>query len=385
MKLPCYNMCMFSDKLARLRGENLLRRIQDRESGAVPRIRMQGNEYLNFSSNDYLGFAGHPYLAAKAKESMSLYGFGAGASRLMAGGSILHQKLEKKIAQFKSTEAAAVFNSGYAANTGIIPALAEKGAVVFSDELNHASIIDGCRLSRAETVIYNHKDMTHLEECLKKSSAATKLVVTDSVFSMDGDIAPLPEIFRLCRTYSAYLYVDEAHATGVIGGGRGSLPHFHLKSEPWVFQMGTFSKALGSFGAFFAAAAGCIEWITNTSRSFMYSTALPASVVAASIAALELIERESHMIGLLWKNRDKAARGIAAAGFDIMGSETPIIPVRTGGVGDALRTAQHLLDHGIFAPAIRPPSVKEPRIRITVTAAHTDEDIERLIEALKKM
>jgi 7-keto-8-aminopelargonate synthetase-like enzyme len=225
----------------------------------------------------------------------------------------------------------------------------------------------------------------HLEECLKKKAATKKVIVTDTIFSMNGDIAPLREIVRLCRTYNAYLYIDEAHATGVIGKGKGALAHFDIDPEPWIIQMGTFSKALGSFGAFLAGSADIIAWTLNTSRSFIYSTALPSCIIAASIAALELMENDPHIIKQLWTNRDKAAQGILAAGYDTMGSETPIIPVKTGSIQNTLRIAKYLFEQGIFAPAIRPPTVKESRIRITVTAAHTDEDIERLIEALKKI
>lgn len=385
MKLLCYNSVMFSEKLALLKEQNLFRYIHDRESPQGPRIMIQGREYIHFSSNDYLGLANHPSIIDKAAESMNRYGFGAGASRLLGGGSILHHQLEEKVAQFKSAEAALVFNSGYSANTGIIPALADGDTVIFSDELNHASIIDGCSLSRAETIIYHHKDMTHLEECLKKKAAAKKIVVTDAVYSMDGNIAPLTEIVHLCRTYHAHLYIDEAHATGVIGKGKGALSHFHMDPEPWIIQMGTFSKALGSFGAFLAGSADIIELTINTARSFMYSTTLPSCIIAASMAALELIENNPDIVNQLWTNRDKAAQGIIAAGYDIMGSETPIIPIRTGSIQNTLRIAKYLFDQGIFAPAIRPPSVKEPRIRITVTAAHTDEDRERLIEALKQV
>lgn len=375
---------MFSEKLDLLKEKNLLRHLVDRESAQGPKIIIQERAYINFSSNDYLGLAGHPYIIDKGKEAMDRFGFGAGASRLLCGGTILHRQLEENVAQFKGTGAALVFNSGYSANTGIIPALADGDTVLFSDELNHASIIDGCRLSKAETIVYSHKDVTHLEDCLKKKAAARKIVVTDAIFSMDGDIAPLAEIVQLCKAHSAYLYIDEAHATGVIGKGKGALPHFHLDPEPWIIQMGTFSKALGSFGAFLAGNADIIVLTLNTARSFMYSTALPACVIAASIAALELIEHDLHIINRLWENRDKVAQGIITAGYDIMGSETPIVPVRTGSVQNTLRIAKYLFEQGIYAPAIRPPSVKESRIRITVTAAHTDEDIERLIETLKK-
>lgn len=374
---------MFSEKLALLRENNLLRNIHERESPQGPRVMFRGKEYIQFSSNDYLGLANHPYIMEKARTALSPFGFGAGASRLLGGGSILHRQLEEKVAEFKGTDSALVFNSGYSANTGIIPSLADGDTVLFSDELNHASIIDGCRLSKAKTIVYPHKDMSHLESCLKNKAAGKKIVVTDAVFSMDGDLAPLAEIVHLCRAYGALLYLDEAHATGVVGRGKGALAHFGLDPEPWIIRMGTFSKALGSFGAFLAGSPDIIDFTMNTARSFIYSTALPSCVIAASIAALELTANGSHIINRLWKNRDKAAQGIQAAGYDIMGSETPIIPVRTGSLQHTLRIGERLFGQGIFAPAIRPPSVKEPRIRITVTAAHTDEDIERLIEALK--
>ena len=376
---------MFSEKLALLRENNLLRNIHERESPQGPRVMFRGKEYIQFSSNDYLGLANHPYLMEKARTALSPFGFGAGASRLLGGGSILHRQLEEKVAEFKGTDSALVFNSGYSANTGIIPSLADGDAVLFSDELNHASIIDGCRLSKAKKIVYPHKDMSHLESCLKNRAAGEKIVVTDAVFSMDGDLAPLPEIVHLCRAYGALLYLDEAHATGVVGNGKGALAHFGIDPEPWIIRMGTFSKALGSFGAFLAGSPDIIDFTMNTARSFIYSTALPSCVIAASIAALELTANGSHIINRLWENRDKVAQGIQGAGYDIMGSETPIIPVRTGSLQHTLRIGEHLFGQGIFAPAIRPPSVKEPRIRITVTAAHTDEDIERLIEALKGM
>ena len=381
---------MFSKQLKFLREKNLLREIENRNSPQGAHIKIDGKEYINFSSNDYLGLANHPALLRASQRAMKKFGFGSGASRLLCGGSILHEELEKKIARFKGTESALVFNSGYAANTGIIPAIAEEGDAIFSDELNHASIIDGCRLSRAKTYIYKHKNTGHLENLIRKTKSKRKIVVTDSVFSMDGDIAPLKELHELCFTLnsmpsapcSLLLYIDDAHATGVLGKGRGSLEHFGIKPKPWIIQMGTFSKALGSFGAFVAGSKDTIEFILNTTRSFIFSTALPPCIIAASIAALELIEKKPALIKKLWSNRDKTAKGLTKLGYDIMGSETPIIPVKTGSIENTLKTSRYLLKKGIFAPAIRPPTVKEPRLRITVTAAHTDEDIEKLIKEL---
>jgi 8-amino-7-oxononanoate synthase len=375
---------MFSEKLHLLRENSLLRHLRDRCSPQGSKIILDRREYVNFSSNDYLGLANHPHIIGCARKSLDEQGFGAGASRLLSGGTSLHSQLEKKIAEFKDTASALLFNSGYAANTGILQALADENTTLFSDEFNHASIIDGCRLSRAKTLIYRHKDVSHLKSLFEKDASQQKIVVTDTIFSMDGDIAPLKELHDICTENNALLYLDEAHATGVIGNGKGALAHFRIKPEPWIIQMGTCSKALGSFGAFLAGSSEIIEWGVNTARSLIFSTALPSCVIAATLAALEIIENDNALINKLWSNREKAVRGIQGSGYDTMGSETPIIPVRTGSRENTLRIAASLFEKGIFAPAIRPPAVKEARIRITVSASHTDEDIERLIEALKK-
>jgi len=380
---------MFSKSLINLKEKNLLREIKNRNSPQGAKILIDEKSFINFSSNDYLGLANHPHVIESAKKAIKTFGFGSGASRLLCGGSILHGELEKMTAKFKGTESALSFNSGYSANTGIIPAIADEGDVIFSDELNHASIVDGCRLSKAKKIIYRHKDTGHLSELIKKENAKRKIIITDSVFSMDGDLAPLKEIYDLCVTLNSslstpnfLLYIDDAHGTGVLGSGKGALAHFGIKPEPWIIQMGTFSKALGSFGAFAAGSKDAIELILNTARSFIFSTVLPSCVAAASIAALELIEKEPELVNRLWVNREQAVHGITKLGYDIMGSETPIIPVRIKTIAKALQLSQRLMEEGIFAPAIRPPTVKEPRIRITVTASHTAEDIERLIKVL---
>ncbi len=375
---------MFREKLRILKKKSLLRTIKDRESTQGPRIKFNNKEYINFCSNDYLGLANHPDIIGAVNNSLNRYGYGAGASRLLSGGSILHKELEVKIARFKETESAILFNSGYTANIGILTAITNENTSIFSDKLNHASIIDGCKLSKSNTFIYRHKDVTHLEELLKKSVTKKKIIVTDSVFSMDGDIAPVKDLYSLCQKYKAMLYIDDAHATGVLGNGKGILTHFDIKPEPWIIQMGTFSKAFGSFGAFLAGSNDVIQWVLNNARSLIYSTALPTCVIAASIAALNIIENNPDVIKKLWHNRNKVANGIQRIGYDIMGTETPIIPIRTGSLENTTRISTYLFDLGIYAPAIRPPTVQEPRIRITITAAHTEEDIERLIDALKK-
>ncbi|HTZ17094.1 MAG TPA: aminotransferase class I/II-fold pyridoxal phosphate-dependent enzyme, partial [Dissulfurispiraceae bacterium] len=274
---------MFEEDIKRLKEKGLLRKIHDREipSGDAfvslgSRIVLEGTEYINFASNDYLGLSSSSDLADAAKKAVDAFGFGAGASRLLSGGTAMHAKLEKEVAIFKGTEAALALNSGYQANTGVIPALAGEGAVIFSDELNHASIVDGCRLSRAKKVIYNHRDIYHLSSLLHNEAGAKKIIVTDTVFSMDGDIAPIRNLYELCSGLpGTMLYLDDAHGTGVLGGGHGALTHFGLTPQSWIVQMGTFSKALGSFGAFVAGTRELIDWLINTSRGFIYSTALP--------------------------------------------------------------------------------------------------------------
>jgi 8-amino-7-oxononanoate synthase len=361
---------MFHEKLKILKEKRLLRDIKDRTSPQGPKIKIGGKEYINFSSNDYLGLSDN-------------YGYGPASSRLLSGGSILHKKLEDELAKFKDTESALVFNSGYSANIGIIPAISDKNSVILSDELNHASIIDGCRLSKAKTIIYRHKDLSHLEDLIKKEHANSKIVMTDTVFSMDGDIAPLNDIYNICMENNVILYIDDAHGTGVLGNGRGALSHFDIKPVSWIIQMGTLSKALGSFGAFVTGSKDVIEWILNTARSFIFSTALPSCVVAASLAALELIEEDPELIKRLWTNRQKLVKYIKDINLNITESETPILALKTGNVKNTLRISRYLIEKGIFVPAIRPPTVMEPRLRISVTASHTDDDIERLIRALR--
>jgi 8-amino-7-oxononanoate synthase len=354
------------------------------------RILINGIEYINFSSNDYLGLASHPFIIEAAKKAMEKYGFGSGASRLLSGGTELHRELEKMVAEFKATEAALVFNSGYTANISAIPTIAGEGDVIFSDELNHASIIEGCRLSRAKKVIFRHRDVQHLSELIKKEKGKRKIIITDTVFSMDGDIAPLKDIYELCSSLnsepktpnSILLYIDDAHGTGVLGNGRGALAHFGIKPDSQIIQMGTFSKALGSYGAFIAAQKDVIDWLINTARGFIYSTALPACIVAASIEALKILQNDLSLVKKLWQNRERLFKGIRDLDFDTIDSKTPIIPIVVGDTNTTLKFSELLMNHKIYAPAIRPPTVKVPRIRVTVTAAHTEEDIDKLLQAL---
>ncbi|MBI5632903.1 MAG: 8-amino-7-oxononanoate synthase [Nitrospirae bacterium] len=385
---------MFEENIRKLKEQGLLRQIRERASGQGPVIAIGRRKFVNFSSNDYLGLANHPVLANAATQAMHKYGFGAGASRLLVGGTLLHEKLEKSIAAWKGTDAARVFNSGYAANTGILPALASENDIIFSDALNHASLIDGCRLSRAKTVVYRHKDIRHLQALMNRcKTSGKKIVVTDTVFSMDGDIAPLRDLYDLCRSVNAshithrtlLLYLDDAHGTGVLGKGKGALSHFNIKPERWIIQMGTFSKALGAFGAFAAGSDDVVRWISNRARSLLFSTALPPAVIAAASVAVQMIRKDRGLIEKLWSNREYLIKALYAIGYDSTLSETPIIPIKTSSNEAAVRMSQFFFKHGVYVPAIRPPTVKEPRLRIVVTAAHEKKHLDKLVSLLKQL
>lgn len=379
-------MKVFKGELKELRDRNFLRKLTCITSSHGPKISINGHAAINFSSNDYLNLSDHPDIVKAAIKSMIKYGFGSGSSRLLSGTHKIHRELEDKIAKFKKTPAALVFNTGYAANTGVIPAIAGSDSVIFSDELNHASIVDGARLSRADVKIYRHKDVNHLETLLKKSKKR-KLIITDTVFSMDGDIAPIKDLVILSGKYDALLMIDDAHATGVLGKtGRGGLEHFCIKSGN-IIQMGTLSKAAGCFGAFIAGERELIDVLINRSRSFIYSTSLPPAVAAAGVKAIDIIERSSNRLRKrLWNNRQELFDGLNDLGYDTLCSETPIIPVLTGNAKKSLRLGRRLYNNKIFAPAIRPPTVPDGqcRIRFSVSSGHTDKDIERILEILKK-
>jgi len=378
---------MFRQELRKLEEQGLLRKLREVGSAQGPRIILDGKEVINLCSNNYLGLADSPALKKAAIKAIRDYGVGTSASRLISGTTTLHKKLEEKIAEFKGTEAALVFNSGYTANAGIISTLVSRGDVIFSDKLNHASIVDGCLLSGAELKRYPHCDVQALEEMLKKhvgrSTTNMKLIVTDTVFSMDGDIAPLPEIVKLAKKYDCMLMVDEAHATGVLGeNGKGAVEHFNIKEKD-IIHIGTMSKAIGTFGGYVAGSRELIEYLINKSHAFIYSTALPASVVAASIAAFDVIKNEPGLRQQLWGNVEFFRKGLTKIGTDTefgvcpYFSSTQIIPVLIGNNERALKISRRLLDDGVFIQAIRPPTVPkgQARLRITVMATHTREDL----------
>jgi 8-amino-7-oxononanoate synthase len=380
------------EAVSETKSKNLFRQPVCIESSQGPRISINGKTFLNFSSNDYLNLSQHPDIIKAAMAGLKKYGFGSGASRLLSGTYDSHRQLERNIASFKKTESALVFNTGYAANTGIIDALAGKDSVVFSDELNHASIIDGARLSVADVKIYRHRDVNHLESLLNKNiknrKAGRGLIVTDTVFSMDGDIAPLKDLISLSKKFNTLLMIDDAHAMGVVGKtGRGGLEYFGIKSRD-IIQMGTLSKAAGCFGGFVAGNRELIDLLVNRARSFIYSTSLPPAVAVASIRAIKILDSGSdYRRKKLWKNRERMYQGLKNIGFDTIDSETPIIPVMVGETKEALRIGSHLYSNKIFTPAIRPPTVSEGkcRIRFTVTAGHTYKDIDMALEAMKKI
>lgn len=375
---------MFEKRLEGLIHEGLFRSISDRYSPQDRVIKTGGGSLINFSSNDYLGLCNHPSIREAVVRAVEEYGNGSGASRLMSGGTVLHQRLESLVSRLKGTEASVIFGSGYAANTGVIPAISDGNTTIFSDELNHASLIDGCRLSKARLFIYRHNDMEHLNGLLHRHRKGKSVIITDSVFSMDGDIARVGELRELALTYDAVLYIDDAHGTGVLGGGKGALSHFGLSPEPFIIQMGTLSKAVGSCGAFIAATGVVTKWLINTSRTFMYSTALPAHLIAASIEAVNIILNDPSLVERLWKNRNCLVSGLHSIGVDTGLSQTPIVPVVLKDNRSAVGLSEFLMRRGIYVPAIRQPTVRTPRVRFTVSAVHTEEDIDLLVKRLKE-
>ena len=371
------------DELKQIESDGLLRRMRTLESPQDRIVRIDGREYISFCSNNYLGLCNHPVVKRAAIAAIEKYGVGAGASRLISGNFSLHDELEQRIARFKGTESALVFATGYMANVGTISALAGSGDAIICDRLNHASIIDGARLSRAKLLVYRHADCDSLEEVLKQAAKyRNRLIVTDSVFSMDGDVAPLDRIVDLAEEYDATLMIDEAHAVGFLGdGGRGAVDHFGLIGKVPVV-MGTLSKAIGSIGGYIAGNADLIEYLRNKSRSFIYTTALPPSACAAAIAAIDIIETNPDLVDRLRENSRYLRDSLAENNIDILNSTTQIVPIITGDPESALDLSRKLYENGLLAPAIRPPTVPKgtSRIRISIMAQHTKEDIDKLVE-----
>ena len=381
------------EQIETLKTQNLYKVPKILESPAGGRVRMNGKEVVNLSSNNYLGLANHPKVKQAALESIERWGVGAGAVRWIGGTMAVHQELEERLAKFKRTEAVLVFTGGFTANSGAIPAVVTNEDVIISDELNHASIIDGVRLSAAkykksDGYVFPHKDMEALESILKNTQSFKKrMIITDGVFSMDGDIAPLPEIVALAEQYDAFVMVDDAHASGVLGkNGAGTASHFDLYGRVDI-QLGTLSKALGVIGGYIAGSAKLKDWLINRGRPYLFSTAHPPMVAAALIAALDLMENDPEPMNRLWANTRWWKKALADEGFDTMGSETPITPVYVGDEAAAQAMERALWDEGVYALSIVFPTVGrgKARIRTMPSAAHTEEDLAFALAAFKRV
>lgn len=375
------------DELAELKGRHLYRSLTGVSPASEGRVSIGRKVFVNFSSNNYLGLSTHPHVKQSARAAVRRWGTGSGASRLISGDLVIHETLEKKLASFKKEKAALVFSSGYLANLGAVTTLVNENDVVLVDRLNHASLIDAARLSKAKLWVYPHLDLEELERLLGRAQGfRRRLVLTDAYFGMDGHVAPLDKLHELCRRKSTLLMIDEAHSTGVFGkSGRGLTEHFGLSGKIDVV-MGTLSKALGSVGGFITGSGVLIEVLVNRSREFIFTTAPSPAASAAALAALEVILREKERRARLWDNAGSLRRKLSGLGFDLMGSEGPILPIRIGDSQKALLVREFLWKEGLFAACIRPPTVPKgtDRIRVSVMATHTQEDIERLVGAMKK-
>jgi glycine C-acetyltransferase len=351
-----------------------LRRMRIVDGRQGTEVKLDGDERIMLCSNDYLGLAGDERICSAAKNALDRFGFGAGASRLISGNMTSHLELESKLASFKGTEAALLFNSGYTANISVLPALAGVGDLIISDELNHASIIDGCRLSRADVKIYPHNDCEALRRILDDHRGKRMLIVTESLFSMDGDFAPLSELVALAEEFDATLMVDEAHATGCYGKtGSGLVEQYEL-TDRGIIQMGTLGKALGGYGAYIAGSRALIDYLINTARGFIFSTALPPSIAAAAAAAIDICRESTEERKKLQETAIMLRNYLIGLGLDVPRGESQIIPIVMGAEDQAMRAAQYLLDCGIYVQGIRPPTVPEgtSRLRLTVTATLED-------------
>jgi glycine C-acetyltransferase/8-amino-7-oxononanoate synthase len=371
-------MSEIAERLEELERLGLSRRLRMVSGPQGPSVLLDGRPVLLLCSNNYLGLADHPRVREAAAEAAMRWGVGAGASRLVSGTMTIHKRLEDRLAEFERTEACVLFGSGYLANIGVIGALAGSGDTVFSDELNHASIIDGCRLSRAEVVVYRHRDVEHLEWELHRHAKGRRVIVTDSVFSMDGDVAPLADIAALAGGYDARLIVDEAHATGNLGpGGRGAVAEAGLEDDVDVI-VGTLGKALGSYGAYACARAETVRLLINAARPLIFSTAPPPPAVAGALAALELLRERPHRVARLRANARVLRRALAEEGFPVEEGTLPIVPLIVGDADGAMRLCQEALERGVFAQGIRPPTVPDggSRLRIAAMASHTHSELE---------
>jgi 8-amino-7-oxononanoate synthase len=386
--IPDSFLQFYGAELSRFRQKGLYRSLRVVEGPIGPTIQIDGRSLIQFSSNDYLGLATHPRMMGEAGAVLKRLGTGMGASRLISGNQQVHARLEKELAFFKETEAALIFSSGYLTHIGTIPALVGEDDWIFSDALNHASLVDACRLSPARVEIYPHLQVEYIETRLKETPlkpGARILIATDGIFSMDGTLAPLPDLMNLSEKFSALVLVDDAHATGVLGPrGEGSAGYWQLDPEG-LLTMGTFSKALGSLGGFITGPGLIVEYLRNTARTLFYSTALPPSVCASACCALHLLTEEPQRLQSLRTNISYFQQGLKRIGINPYAHPVPIIPIIVGSEEKALRLSQALWDRGLYIPAIRPPTVppKECRLRISLMATHTREQLDELLSALR--
>ena len=376
------------DAMGQLRAEGLYRRLRVLHGELRPSSRFDGKDVINLSSNNYLGLTTHPKLREAALRAVTELGVGSGSVRTIAGTMELHMELERRIAAFKKTEAAVVFQSGFAANAGTVAAVLGKEDLILSDELNHASIIDGARLSRATIRVFPHRDVEALRKLLEETAEVKRrLVITDGVFSMDGDIAPMPGITAMAREHGAIMMVDDAHASGVLGkAGRGTVDHFGLHGQVDI-QVGTLSKAIGVLGGYVCGSKTLIEYLYHRARPFLFSTSHPPAVAAACLAAFDVLESEPELIARLWSNTERFKKGLVRTGFDTGTSETPITPILVGDAELAMKFSDRLFERGVFAQGIGYPTVAKgkARLRTIVTATHTPEELDRALSTLEEV
>ncbi len=377
-----------AQEIEQLKEQGLFTHIRTLETAVGGRLIVDGKPVLNFCSNNYLGLANHPKLIEAARGAMAEYGVGPAAVRTIAGTMSLHEELENRLAAFKKVEAAVTFQSGFNANLATIPALVGRGDVIFSDELNHASIIDGCRLSRAEVVRFQHADVDDLRRVIKETTGyRRRLIVTDGVFSMDGDIAPLDKLYEVAAEEDILLMVDDAHGEGVLGeGGRGIVDHFDLHGKVDV-EVGTFSKAFGVVGGAVAGKRVIVDWLKQRGRPFLFSSAMTVPDVAACTAAIGILESGTELVDRLWNNARLFSQQMTDYGFDTGSSQTPIIPIMLGEAPLAQQFSRRLFEQGVFAMAIGYPTVPrgKARIRVMNSAAHTTDDLQQSLRAFKKV
>lgn len=379
-----HELSFLKEKIQELKDQGVYRKLPVLESASGPEVMLNGKSVINLSSNNYLGFADHPRLKAAAIAAVEKYGVGSGAVRTIIGNMDIHELLEEKLAAFKREEAVMVFQSGFNCNAGTIQAITEKGDVIITDELNHASIIDGCRLSRADKAVYKHSDMADLERILKESASKYNrmLIITDGVFSMDGDLARLPEIVALAEKYGAMTYVDDAHGSGVLGdNGRGTVDHFKLHGRV-DFCIGTLSKAIGVIGGYVAGSKTMQEWLSHRGRPLLFSTSLPPAAVGAIIEAVDMLTETTAFTDALWDNARYFKEQMRALGYNTGNSETPITPVIIGDEALTMAFSKKLLENGLFVSGIVFPTVPKGtgRVRCMVTAAHTKEQLSRAVD-----